>query len=84
MPRTAEMAGRAAVLPFTLNPEPNNRVGRRFDELPMKHLPGVWRMTCPRLPDDTGMGGHGALFAPKAPVIRLRSKTPPTSSWFGP
>ena len=30
------------------------------------------------------MGGYGALFAPKAPVIRLRSKTPPTSSWFGP
>ena len=56
VPRMAEMAGRAAVLLFALNLNPNNWVGRRFDRLLKKHLPSAWRMTCPPL---RGVGVKG-------------------------
>lgn len=62
VPRMAEMAGRAAVLLFALNLDPDNRVGRRFDDLLRKHVPGAWRMTCPPL-HDTGVRGESTFHA---------------------
>ncbi len=47
VPHMAKAARRAAVLLFALNLDPGNRVGRRFDALLERHLPGAWRMTCP-------------------------------------
>lgn len=41
----------AAVLLFALNLNPDNEVGRRFDDLLAEHLPGAWRITCPPHPD---------------------------------
>ena len=63
VPRMAEMAGRAAVLLFALNLCPNNQVGRRFDKLLTKHLPGAWRMTCPPLHRNTGVRGESMYHA---------------------
>ncbi len=63
MPQMAEAAGRAAVLLFALNLDPCNRVGRRFDALLEQHLPGAWRMTCPRLPAGTGVKGESTYHA---------------------
>lgn len=62
VPRMAEMAGRAAVLLFALNLNPDNWVGRRFDALLDEHLPGAWRMTCPPL-RDTGVKGESKYHA---------------------
>ena len=62
VPRMAEMAGRAALLLFALNLNPDNRVGRRFDKLLAKHLPGAWRMTCPPL-HRTGVKGESKYHA---------------------
>lgn len=47
VPQMATAARHAAVLLFALNLDPGNRVGRRFDTLLERHLPGAWRMTCP-------------------------------------
>ena len=47
VPQMATASRRAAVLLFALNLEPGNSVGRRFDALLERHLPGAWRMTCP-------------------------------------
>ena len=63
VPRLAEMAGRSAVLLFALNLDPNNWVGRRFDDLLAKHLPGAWRMTCPPLRRNTGVKGESTFHA---------------------
>ena len=62
VPRMAEMAGRAAVLLFALNLNPNNWVGRRFDDLLEKHLPSAWRMTCPPL-RGAGVKGESTYHA---------------------
>ena len=50
VPQMAEAAARRAVLLFALNEAPDNEDGQRFDELLERHVPGAWRMTCPRLP----------------------------------
>ena len=50
VPQMAEAAARGAVLLFALNEAPDNEDGQRFDELLERHVPGAWRMTCPRLP----------------------------------
>ena len=63
VPRLAEMAGRSAVLLFALNLNPNNWVGRRFDDLLAKHLPGAWSMTCPPLRHNTGVKGESTYHA---------------------
>ena len=63
VPRMAEMAGRATVLLFALNWDPDNWVGRRFEALLKKHLPGAWRMTCPPLRRDTGVRGESRYHA---------------------
>ena len=59
----AEAAKRGAVLLFALNRAPGNSVGRRFDALLERHLPRAWRMTCPPLPVDTGVGGESGFHA---------------------
>ena len=50
VPQMAEAAARGAVLLFALNEVPDDEDGQRFDELLERHVPGAWRMTCPRLP----------------------------------
>ena len=57
VPQMAKMARRAAVLLFALNRDPEDRVGRRFDNLLEEHLPGAWHLTCPRL-HETGVEGE--------------------------
>ena len=49
VPQMAEAARHAAVLLFALNLDPGNPVGRRFDALLRRYLPGAWRMSCPPL-----------------------------------
>ena len=63
VPQMAEAAKRGAVLLFALNRTPGNSVGRRFDALLERHLPGAWRMTCPPLPSDTGVEGESDYHA---------------------
>ena len=46
-----------------MNLDPNNWVGRRFDDLLAKHLPGAWRMTCPPLRRNTGVKGESTFHA---------------------
>ena len=50
VPQMAEAAARGAVLLFALNEFPDDEDGQRFHELLERHVPGAWRMTCPRLP----------------------------------
>ena len=63
VPQMAQAAKRGAVLLFALNRTPGNSVGRRFDALLERHLPGAWRMTCPPLPADTGVEGESGFHA---------------------
>ena len=70
VPRMAEAAKRGAVLLFALNRAPGNAVGRRFDALLERHLPGAWRVTCPPLPADTGVGGESVFHAEVALAAR--------------
>ena len=63
VPRLAEIAQRASVLLFALNPDPNDPDGRQFDDLLAKHLPGSWRMTCPPLRRNTGVKGESRFHA---------------------
>ena len=63
VPRLAEMARRASVLLFALNPDPNDPDGRQFDDLLAGHLPGAWRMTCPPLSSETGVRGESRYHA---------------------
>ena len=63
VPQMAEAAKRGAVLLFALNRTPRNSVGRRFDLLLERYLPGAWRVTCPPLPADTGVEGESSYHA---------------------
>ena len=63
VPQMAEPAGRGAVLLFALNLDPGNRKGRQFDAFLGRHLPGAWRMTCPRLRGETGVRGESSFHA---------------------
>ena len=62
VPQIAKMAQRAAVLLFALNLNPENSVGRRFDKLLKKHLPGAWHLACPPL-HGTGVEGESGYRA---------------------
>lgn len=62
VPQMAEISERGAVLLFALNWKPKNRVGRRFEDLLKKHLPGAWRVTCPPL-RGTGVEGENRYYA---------------------
>jgi len=74
VPQVAKMAQRAAVLLFTLNLDPGNRVGQRFDKLLEEHLPGAWRLTCPPL-HGTGIKGESKHRAEVVLAARwLRSR----------
>ena len=63
VPRLTEIAQRASVLLFALNPDPNDPDGRQFDNLLAGHLPGAWRMTCPPLFPETKVKGESRYHA---------------------
>ena len=64
VPQMATAAKRAAVLLFALNLEPGNSVGRRFDALLERHLPGAWRTVARGShPEDRSGGARHRLTA---------------------
>ena len=56
IPKIAAAAKRIACVLFVLNLNPNNYVGRRYDNLRLRHLPVAWALHCPKLPDQGILG----------------------------